>query len=102
MKADHSPPGPFFSFYGRLQARNFWPVVLAIQFPLWTILLLVPFAWEFLRTKEEQGFFEAYGYIAALLLTSVAHRGYCRLLAVSIELQGMGLWSCSGTNAVGR
>jgi len=56
-------------------ARNFWPVVLAVQLPMWTILLLVPFAWEFLRTKAEQGFFEAYGYLAALLLTAVAHRG---------------------------
>ena len=55
-------------------ARNFWPVVLAVQLPMWTILLLVPFAWEFLRSKEEQGFFEAYGYLAALLLTAVAHR----------------------------
>ena len=62
-------------------------MVLAIQFPLWTILLLVPFAWEFLRTKEEQGFFEAYGYIAALLLTSVAHRGYCHLLTAHSKAQ---------------
>ena len=55
-------------------SRAFWPVVLAVQLPMWTVLLLVPFAWEFLRTKAEQGFFEAYGYLAALLLTAVAHR----------------------------
>jgi len=50
--------------------RSFVPAVLSVQVPLWTILLLLPFAWTFVH--EGKG--DAYSYLAALLLAVVAHR----------------------------
>ena len=50
---------------------------LTVEVPIWIVLFLLPFAWDFLA-NEDEGYYskgDAYAYVATLLLAVVAHRG---------------------------